>query len=342
MRPDLKRLEGSGSADDSGPESLLRFDAALVPALEQLLRAAAGGAHGWHWVDPDIRAEQWWQVAAAAVARLERDGDPRARRCTCERGEALEFPYLGLRVHTPSQPILEPITPDPRTPAALERLSGSLRAALAQLPPASRALDALRFAVAEDLVVMRRESGASYLAVASPSGWDPAERHGASFDALHERVPEQEALMRAAPRILEAMLGKGPFVRYVWTLSGDAALSRHPIRSPAAPLPADPARWWWRAERQTTLPVAEGGAALFAIRVLLAPLPQVLAVPGRGERLIAALAGMSDELLRYKGFTLPRAQLQGALQSLSSSLPKLTVSDAEIDPTATTSSVSRS
>lgn len=342
MRPDIQRLEGSRSLDDPGPETLLRFDGAQGVAMEQLLRAAAAGGEGWHAVDPTVPAELWWRVAAAAAVRLERDGDPRARLRRTPQGEVLEFPFLGVRLRTPEAPELEAIELHPETPCDLARSSAALQRALAQLPPASRALDALRFAVSEDLVVLRRDGGAAYLAVAAPSGWDPSERLGASFAALHERVPENDLLLRAAERMVDAMLGKGPFVRYVWTLSGDDSLSRHPTRSPAAPLPIHPQRWWWRAERQTTLPVPEAGAALFAIRVLLAPLSEVLAGPSRRERLSAALSTMSDELLRYKGFTLPRAELSAALQSLSSEPPKVTLSVAETEPTATTSSVSRS
>jgi hypothetical protein len=130
----------------------------------------------------------------------------------------------------------------------------------------------------------------------------------------------------------------GPFVRYVWSLAADDALSHHPRRHPARPLDArPPATWWYRAERQTTLPLPEAGASLFAIRVLHAPLAAVATTPARRAALAAAVASMDAALLAYKGLTRGGA---GAARLAALSRPARRWRTPT--PIATTSSVSRS
>jgi hypothetical protein len=162
-------------------------------------------------------------------------------------------------------------------------------------------------ACADDLVVLRRcGSGvlrAELLAVAFPSGWPPRRRAGATLLDLHAPVADGQRLQRAAPALSEALLTKGPLRQHVWGLDPDGRLDRDPSApdAPSGPAPGDPAQWWLRVERQTSVPLPALGRALFMIRPHLVPLPAL--APEQRIVLANAVASMSDEARRYKGIT---------------------------------------
>ena len=167
---------------------------------------------------------------------------------------------------------------------------------------------ALTLSVQEDFVLMRPGANgdlrAVLMSVAFPSGWSPEEKLGQSMIQIHQPVAENDALQRATPAMSEAMLEKGPFVRYVWTLAGNDVLSRQP----GADTLADVSRvdqLWFRCERQVTVPLA-GFACLFLIRVFVARLTDVLAAPGRRDLLIQSLQSMSESVIDYKGIARAR------------------------------------
>ena len=285
--------------DDPGPATPFRADDEAPAALARLLDALALHPEGVRSVDPDWESERSWEVAQAVATATP---DPRWRAMR----DAVAFPWLGVAVDRAGA--LQRVDAESPFP----RLAAVARAALARLPAATRALDALRFAVAEDLVVLRRDhpgdgGRAAYLCVVAPSGWDPGARLGASFAALHTPIPHAHPLLRAAPAIVDAMVTRGPFVRYVWGLAASGALSHHPRLHPARPLTAAGARSaWLRVERQTTLPLPHVDAALFAIRVLSVPLAQALTTRERRSRFTAAIASMDEATAAYKGLGDPR------------------------------------
>jgi dimethylamine monooxygenase subunit A len=338
VRPDVARLGHlPAHVDDPGPPTLLRLDDGAPRALAAALGELAAGPDAVRWVDPAVDPARWWAIAVAVAAAWAADGDPRVALAA---PDALDLPWLGVRLRRGGAVERRPL--DARTPPALAALAPAAADALERLPPAARPLDALRLAVAEDLVVLLRErpgdgGRAAYLLVAAASGWDPGALGNASFADLHRPVPHAAPLLAAAAALADAMVERGPFVRYVWSLAADDALSHHPRRHPARPLDASaPATWWYRAERQTTLPLAASNASLFAIRVLHAPLAAVATTPARRASLSAAVASMDASMLAYKGLTAAApALLDWLAQSGSSNV-------ANTDPVATTSSVSRS
>ena len=172
---------------------------------------------------------------------------------------------------------------------------------------------ALTLSLQEDFVVMRPGMDghlrASLLSVAFPSGWRPEEKLGQSMFEIHTPVAENQALQRSARALSEAMQCKGPFVRYVWTLSGSGALSRDPAEDSFANI-SKAEQLWFRCERQITVPLFEQGS-FFLIRVFVEPLHETLAAPGRRDRLMQSLASMSDAVLAYKGITRARELLLG-------------------------------
>jgi hypothetical protein len=160
-------------------------------------------------------------------------------------------------------------------------------------------------ACADDLVVLRRSGNgllrAELLAVAFPSGWAPRRRGGASLLELHAPVADGQRLQRAAPALSEALLTKGPLRQHVWGLDPDGRLDRDPSApdAPSGPPPADPARWWLRVERQTSVPLPALGRTLFTLRPHLTPLPAL--APEQRAVLAGAVASMSEQTRHYKG-----------------------------------------
>jgi hypothetical protein len=190
---------------------------------------------------------------------------------------------------------------------------------------------------------------ASMLHVCWPSGWDPAVKIGRDFATIHAPVADGDALRAAALPLSRALTTQGPFVRFVWTIAPDGAWSRHPgdlgvsvattaasdatltttLTATAGAAPdaavgaavgaavdagAAAAAPWFRCERQVSVPLrapglAAGGAALFLIRLHVAPLAEVATDRGRLAVVRDALASMSAATLEYKGLASRRDAL---------------------------------
>jgi hypothetical protein len=193
-------------------------------------------------------------------------------------------------------------------------------------PPFACALDALISQIPEDLAIVVRDptvpsdrgaiSGRDRLAflhVCSPSHWAPEEKAGLDFRALHAPVPGFERLARAAGPLVEAMIQKGPFVRFVWSFVTDRRLNHHPEPPPNwelsawrgrafdASKPESEAPFYLRIERQVTWGLPAAGAALFFIRVSFIDGRALRADPERRARLLSALHSMTPESRVYKG-----------------------------------------
>lgn len=165
-----------------------------------------------------------------------------------------------------------------------------------------RSYGALAAAVQEDFAVLRRRpdgrSEAVAVFVSFPSGWRPEAIGGADFARIHEPVPGFAENPAAAASMVTAMIERGPYVRFVWTVTADDRLDHHPDTSRRVAW-ADATQGWLRVERQVTVPFPAVGAALFLIRTYLYPFGSL----GAGERrvLAAALEQMPPEIARYKG-----------------------------------------
>lgn len=168
-------------------------------------------------------------------------------------------------------------------------------------------LGAVAMSLQEDLVLMEQGSDgiarAVVFHVSFPSTWDPATKLGQDLLGLHAPVADNALLQAAARRLGSALVGKGPFVRWVWTVTTDARWRAWPPRASAGRHGADSdaaAPLFFRLERQTTMPLGEG-YGLFLIRVQVRPLADVLTRPERLPLLQASLRSMSEAMVRYKG-----------------------------------------
>jgi Protein of unknown function (DUF3445) len=183
-----------------------------------------------------------------------------------------------------------------------------------------RLWDFLALAVQEDLVIMRDDGDAGVselMHVCFPSHWNPAERVGQSLFGLHEPVANNELLLKASKNTLQAMVSKGPFVRFVWSLNSTDELNLNPAfhtHGRKKPLGDDPSQWFFRVERQTTFAMPELNRALFTIRIFVAPLPNVL-TDERKNLLARSVVSMDEKLLGYKGLVKQKEMLLEYLRS---------------------------
>jgi hypothetical protein len=178
--------------------------------------------------------------------------------------------------------------------------------------------DRLELAFEEDFAVLDGDTGTlPWLSVCVPSHWAPEDKLGLPFAAVHAPVADGATLIAAAAHLVRLATSGERWERHVWTVSPSPRHDQHPRRHPRAAWPASSGddeafarACWFRAERQTFLPVGRGTRqAVFTIRVMLAPLAEAVDTPAKAARLRDALASMSPAVLDYKGLAPAREPL---------------------------------
>lgn len=154
----------------------------------------------------------------------------------------------------------------------------------------------------EDAAVIYRDpSGherAILVSVYFPSGWRPETILGASFASIHAPVPDFADHPKAAVSMVRAMIERGPYLRFVWTVCADDELDHHPEHGRRTPWSAATGGFL-RVERQLTIPFPEVDASLFLIRTYLYPFASL---DGAQRSILArAVAAMPTTIRRYKG-----------------------------------------
>jgi dimethylamine monooxygenase subunit A len=193
------------------------------------------------------------------------------------------------------------------------------------LPPGERGQD-IALAIQEDFVILKQNEDTlrtEYLSVCFPSRWDPREKLGLDFAAIHAPVADNQMLQAAGPNMMTMAFMKQPMLRHVWLIVPAASLDQHPEKNQAwwGEALADPSpllpRLFFRIERQTTWPLPHLQRAVFFIRLMMSPLLDVLSVRaeavvasvhGRAAELAASLRSMTPAIVAYRGMTdaLPR------------------------------------
>jgi hypothetical protein len=174
---------------------------------------------------------------------------------------------------------------------------------------ASAGLDELMLEVQEDLAIMYRPAGrasersrAIYLHVSFPSGWDPARMLGKSFIALHGRVPDEQDFGKGQRASHAQALFDRPQVRFVWSLTPDAALDHHPDAARARDWSTTDEAFL-RVERQVMVPLAferaPASLAVFAIRTYVYRVAQL--ETQRRVALRGAFTQLSEAVRRHRG-----------------------------------------
>ncbi|MBY0415326.1 MAG: DUF3445 domain-containing protein [Bdellovibrionales bacterium] len=184
-------------------------------------------------------------------------------------------------------------------------------------PPVTDIIDALALQVEEDMaLVCRKVEGNTasdhlgLLHLCSPSHWAAEDKIGMNFFDVHVPIPGIEKINRVADKLVETMIYKGPYVRFIWSFVTDQRLNHHPIAPPGI----DQAVWkgrsfnndqatpfYFRIERQVTWGFSHVEAALFTIGVSFLSGQEVKADSHMRSELISALQSMSPESRAYKG-----------------------------------------
>jgi hypothetical protein len=107
--------------------------------------------------------------------------------------------------------------------------------------------------------------------------------------------------------LTSAMTERGPYVRFVWTISADLELDHHPEQGRRAVWSDRTPRGFLRVERQTTVPLRDSAASVFLIRTYLYGFDEL--APDQCRTLSQALSLMPPEIARYKRLqvAIPRA-----------------------------------
>lgn len=190
--------------------------------------------------------------------------------------------------------------------ADLRRFDAPLAGVRGDLEPRG-ALDFLGLNAPEDLAIIARDphTGRDWLAathVLSPERWDPRDKLGRDFVAVHAPVAGSGPMNATAPRLVDAVIGRGPFVRFAWGLTRDDRLDHHPAALGAGEAAAfDPDQTFLRVERQTLTGFPAAHGALFTIRPYVYPLDVAVQTPAQAHALAAALRTMTPEQQIYKG-----------------------------------------
>ncbi len=231
------------------------------------------------WMAGTIETEQGIAIdlaaaAAAAAPPLESAGAGTLRSAS----------GLRLSIETPAQA--------PATPACEATRTFALAAGYA----------AIALAIQEDFAVLRREGERETtlaLFVSFPSAWRPERLLGADFAALHAPVPDFPATAAAGASMVSAMVERGPYTRFVWSVHPDDELDHHPEEGRRRAWD-DAQALWLRVERQVLVPFAALDASLFLIRTYLYRHDTL--APGQRAILAAAIQATQGSVRAYKGF----------------------------------------
>jgi len=199
----------------------------------------------------------------------------------------------------------------------------------ADSPAFVSAFDALCLQFECDLAVMLQErGGADHLAnihLCAPTHWAAEQKIGKSFFEIHDPVPHVEKIQSASRALVQAMIHKGPYVRFVWGFATDARLNHHP----EPPLGWDSDTWNGRAwnasrqpspfllrvERQFTWGIPEVSAGLFGIQVFFIEGSDIRREARERELLLSAIQSMSPRSLLYKSIEQSREPLLSWLRA---------------------------
>ena len=173
------------------------------------------------------------------------------------------------------------------------------------IPP--QTLRGIAARVQEDLVVVHRRADGRDAAIAVdvsfPSDWRPERIIGTDFRFIHGPVPGFADNDAQARSLVSAMIDRGPYVRFVWTLKADDDLDHHPDAGPHRGWSPD-GEGFLRVERQVTVPFPEVSAALFLIRTYLYGFRSLSAA--ERSALAKAVQTMPAAAAAYKGLVEPR------------------------------------
>lgn len=172
---------------------------------------------------------------------------------------------------------------------------------------------ALALQFPEDFAVWKlNEHGRDWMAygsILSPNHWDPRDKIGQNFFAVHQPIAESGPMLKNSAQIVRSMIHNGPFLRFAWGIATDTQLNHHP----EAPIGVDRHEWlgrdfdpdnprlWVRCERQTLHGFPEVNMSFFTIRTFFEDVHEIKKDLDTKLALKSALLSMTKSSLEYKG-----------------------------------------
>ena len=172
-----------------------------------------------------------------------------------------------------------------------------------------RPLDLAGRLVQEDLCLMAPDGDTWRLVAASlcfPSRWRLADKLGRPMAAIHAPVPGfNDKLARPVDRFFARVRPEQPYTRTNWSVIDDPTLFQptgHGRSGLNEAITADNAgdSVWLRIERQTFVALPRSGVLVFGIKTVIDPLSALAGRPELAAALRDTLAGMPDDMRRYK------------------------------------------
>jgi hypothetical protein len=192
----------------------------------------------------------------------------------------------------------------------------------------------LSLSIQADQAIMRHTESepntdvAESLFVALPTHWNPAEKLGQSLSTIHQPIGDGERLVRSSPRLIDAMINKGPFFRYNWSLANLPALCQnhvlidgHALKRNHLSEAPDPQSLlemlYFRVERQTFLHYPTLKRGVFFIQIYQRPLITALKSPEHVQTLHDAVTSMTEPQLEYRAMEVMRDKLLAGLDAIA-------------------------
>ncbi len=245
-----------------------------------------------HWLDPDTEAETWL---------------PEKRRIMTEHRDDV---FADLGAEAAAQELRTQII--------------ALKGAPSETWPT--ALEAAASLVSDDLCLLERDAqGLWCLSTASlcaPTFWRLDEKIGQPLGGLHGPVPgANPELVSRISRMFDALRPGQVLDRFNWTVQAGPdrfTPSQAPSKALAAATPETQALdvLFQRVERQTISKLAESGAVVFTIRIVIDPLRAVLDTPAHASAFKSAWDGIAPDLHDYKGWPAYDRLVHAALDQL--------------------------
>ncbi|MFP6583178.1 MAG: heme-dependent oxidative N-demethylase subunit alpha family protein [Candidatus Hydrogenedentota bacterium] len=175
-------------------------------------------------------------------------------------------------------------------------------------PDTATSFEEIALQLQEDLAIIHvPEKGEDRLVavhVCAPSGWDPSEKLGKSFLEIHEPIPEMQHINKNADNMMRALTRQGIRRRFVWGITFDDALNRHPkviTHENRTHFNPDAPEVYVRVERQCIIGFPEQSAFVFTIRTYMYDVLELSREHRKNLR--DALLSLSPAIREYKGIT---------------------------------------
>lgn len=278
----------------------------------------SGSRPDWQRIFPD--ADHRWVMglrrgdAAAFLAPHDATGMVRAERARWLTEDPENYAAL--------TPAAEPALAD--TVALAQTLGAAIEPSLApwdQLLALGRTWEA-------DFAWMHPDGGGAHRltggVVCFPSSWSPGDKLGRTMSETHRPVPGLNAVLdRQIETFFAKMIPGVAWTRENVNYSRVPDLNQHPAR-PRRALDATVTveEFWIRLEHQLLLKFPASGSILFAIRVEVVPLHELLESPEAAVRLVRLLDTMPAPAAEYKSVTQARDVIVQKIVDKLASVPK--------------------